>query len=312
MERDTSVLSRILLENLGIDFRFGNYLGMRHLLCEVHGYVPNIDDYLSCIQDAVSPHIHELIKDGYAHFTIDETAFSRMPEKFFDTALFDITLGIGGSPNRRGSYIPSGSGIVNGRRFVRFSINVKDRTPLETMNTLSIVLSHEMLHAYQDMSTIEKSGRRMGDTFSTDRYRANKLALTSTNDFIRKLGFIVYNTEPMEINAFIGSMKAELEADKDYIDGSKRAEQAIKGTEAYRRLKNSWELLGGLQSIRQAHDRKTVLQAYNDIFGTEERSRDRMLNGLRRRLERFSNQVMERASKIAYDVFAGKGISFIR
>lgn len=305
-------LDKILLENIGIDFRYGLVDGFEHRLDEVHGYVPNLDSYLDCISKAVHPHLADLVADGAVHFEVDETAFADMPEKFFDTALFDITLGIGGSPSRRGSYIPSGSGIVDGRRFVRFSINVKDRTLLETMNTLSIVLSHEMLHAYQDMSTIEKSGRRMGDTFNTNRYRANKLALTSTNDFIRRLGFIVYNTEPVEINAFIGSMKAELEADKDYIDGSKRAEQAIKGTEAYRRLKNSWELLGGLQSIRQAHDRKTVLQAYNDIFGTEERSWDRMLKGLRRRLERFSNQAMERASKIAYDVFAEKGISFMR
>lgn len=316
MGRDTSVLSRILLENIGIDFRFGNYLGMRHLLCEVHGYVPNIDDYLSCIQDAVSPHIHELTKDGYAHFTIDETAFSRMPEKFFDTTLFDITLTIRKKVEDDCFYDQDNSGIVNGKKFVKFNVLLSDTMLLDLLSTINISMSHELLHAYQDMSTLEKSGRRLSDTFNHESYgRVVKKYTCSRYEGSRQIQdflWMLYNTEPVEINAFVGEIKADLQSNMDFIDGSRKAEEAIKATETYGRLKGCWDILDKLKNTTAPSEQHDIIHTYNEVFGTDVKSYGRILKKLTARLERFSNQVMERASKTAYDIYAEKKPCVIR
>lgn len=310
MERDDSVLSKILLENIGIDFRFGDYLGMRHFLFEVHGYVPNIDGYLECIHDALNPHIHELVKNGHVHFKFDESAFNDMPDKFFDTACFDITLTIGKKVDNDCFYSQDESGIVNGKKFVKFEAVLSDTTLLGLLSTINVSMSHELIHAYQDMSTMEKSGRRIGDTFDQERYgrivKKYTFSRYEESRQIQELLWMLYNTEPVEINAFVGEIKADLKSNRDFISGSRRAEEAIKGTETYKRLALCWGILDNLKHITGPEEQSDVMNAYNDVFMTNVKSYNKFIKRLTARVERFSNQVMERASKIAYDIFAEK------
>lgn len=303
-------LNKILLENIGIDFRFGDYLGMQHMLCEVHGYVPNLDEYLECIMNEVSLHIPELIKQGCIQFKIDESAFASMENKFFDMAMFDVVLAVGNRISNVCSYRHGESGIVNGKKFVKFEICLSDNTLLELISTINKSVSHELLHAYQDMSTIEKSGTRMSDTFNIDRYgriiRAYNNSCHNGNRDIRELTLLLYTTEPIEMNAFIGELKADLRTNHKFINGSRKAEEAIKSTETYKKLLFCWNILDKLRDNTDENKRLKIVQVYNEIFETNIKSYKKIVKLIASRVERFSNHVLERASKIAYDVFAEK------
>ena len=309
MERDTSVLSKILLENIGIDFRFGEYLGMRHLLCEVHGYVPNIDDYLWCVSKAIDPYITELIKNGCVYFTFDESVFDGITNKFFDTAMFDVVLVLGPQNYSECSYDIESSGIIDGKKFANFNINISNGNLLDLMAEINRSVSHELMHAYQDLSTIDKSGKRMTDTFNQERYnRMVKMHYSQNNGniYVQELLSMLYNTEPIEINAFIGEIKADLQSNRGFINGSRKAEEAVKGTDAYKRLMSCWETVEKLRVLEDSENKHRIVKAYNDVFGTSIKSYNRIIKRLTARVEKFSNQVMERASKIAYDIYAEK------
>ena len=300
-------LGKILLENVGIDFYYCQYDGMQHRLDEVHGYVPNLDKYLDCVSKACCNKFIEVVEQGFSHFTIDETAFADIEDKFFDTAFFDITLSIGDPSNNTSDYDQMNSGIVNGKRHVEFCFDISDSDIISLTPTMLNSVAHELIHAYQDISSIEKSGMRLTDTFDMDRYvKITKTARFGQSQTAREFAFFLYNTEPSEVNAFIGEIKPALLSNKKFISGSKRAEEAIKETETYRRLMDCWRFLNQLEIITNEHEIDILLQTYNKIFGTTIKSYGKMLKKLRARVERFSNKMMEQASKIAYDIFSEK------
>lgn len=306
-------LDKILLENLGIDFRYGEYYGMKHMLFEVHGYVPNIDTYIDCISDAIYPHIHDMVENGYANFTFDESAFDRMEDKFFDTALFDVTLALGKNIYNECSYDEVSSGIADGKRFIRVAMNVSDENLMDLMASVNKGVSHELLHAYQDMSTLEKSGRRITDTFDKKRYnRIVRMYRGQGDGHIHELLWMLYNTEPIEANALTAEIRAELQSNRDFIDGSRRAEEAIRNTETYGRLKDCWDTIEKLRGVTDTHVQDSITDVYNSLFGTNMKSYGKVVKRLTARVERFSNHVMERASKTAYDVFADRKPCIIR
>jgi hypothetical protein len=233
-----------------------------------------------------------------------------MKNKFFDMAMFDVMLAVGNRISNVCSYRHGESGIVNGKKFVKFEICLSDNTLLELISTINKSVSHELLHAYQDMSTIEKSGTRMSDTFNSDRYgriiKAYNNSCYHGNRDIRALTLLLYTTEPIEINAFIGELKADLRTNHAFIDGSRKAEEAIKSTETYKKLLFCWNILDELCDNTDENKRLKIVQVYNDIFETNIKSYEKIVKLIASRVERFSNHVLERASKIAYDVFAEK------
>lgn len=307
-------LAKILRENIGIDFLYGKYDGMQHRLDEVHGYVPNLEEYLDCIAKACYNEFTELIKIGSVNFTIDESAFADMEKKFFDNALFNLTLSIGPSSETMSAYKESESGIYNGKKFVKFEINIEEPTLIDLIGSLNRIVSHELLHAYQDMSTIEKSGRRSSGTINTQRYSNIVQAWRQYRKYpyMEELTLLLYNTEPIEINAFIGEIKSELLNNKEFIDGSKKAEQAIRETDAYQRLDNCWNTIETFSELTNKTDIENIVFVYNEIFDTKIQSYQKIIKTLISRVERFTNKVMEQASKIAYDVFAEKKQHLIR
>lgn len=306
------------------------------LLNEMHGYIPNLDRYVSAFSQAFKNTLDEAIEDyksrnfpGRAfHFSLEEDIFDF--KTFFDKAYFEINVGLIDSKlSYTGQYKSGKSGPSSSGYKVVISLSITGNYD-DVIKGVKSEFAHELTHAYDDYNRKIKGKNDVLDTgFKSGSQSAGDLYAWNYNeDNIEKaISSIIYHTDPSETNAYIGMIKSELDYDTiKHCTSAEDLNKAIRQTEGYNHYYEVIYSLNKLKNITDPEIQQKVIDVFNKtrkhpaivnaalhIMDTPVKTFKKAIAIMSQKVDKFARKFNTQVSKMAYDVYSevnGNVVSF--
>ena len=257
-----------ILRHIYCDYMYG-ILPAHAPLNEECGLVPEVRTYVACFESFVSDKIIPFIKDGgtYSQAITNAGIFYPIKNRFFNSCKIDITASIRSGKatwesgyNQQDSFFNSNGGYV----VIKIGAGASDTKQL--MSLLSSNFAHELTHAYDDYNSQMQSHQPLKYITKKSLYQDRLLTWRlgdSTNK--KMLGKVLYLLSPMERNALIGQIAAEISGKSTRTP--KDALEAIKETTSYQQyiyLKKSVE---AINSTTDDLVKQELLSTYTEWVG---------------------------------------------
>ena len=305
----------------------------RRELCEHHGYLNDIGDYLFSVRNFVLKCMKDVSDNAVHIFTMNETWFGERNKRFFDKC--NITMYLSIDKNEEVSF--SGEGGVKFEKKQKYEteqtntsnnlisvleiyVTVNEWNIYDLASQAAVTTAHELTHCYDDVKRKENSAEPLKDKNKKFNYGSavglnnfgdipgNKEKYSKeTIDAVEGLGGLLYICYKPEVNAFISEVHAEM---KEYNGKLKTLPDAIKLLETT----NFWGILkrkeGYVKSLRNIQDSTTknlLIQSLNSVLKTKRlRTYGDFLKSVNRIWRRISKIYKEKLGKICYDIFMEK------
>lgn len=272
---------------------------------EAYGYISGIQNAMHGINRKVFNECEQLKKNGdTVAFYITEKDFPNVNNKFFDILRCTVTIIKSHTRACECEYVESESGKVGKKTIITLRVTVYGTAYEDIIDSIKSDLSHELIHAYQDI-TMRNDGN--GGIFAAHKgvdYNGVIRLLQSENKDENALGCLLYNIHDTERNANIGQTYAELEAKKDSLTDVEHIMDEIKNTEYARQLRVSEKILDGITNEPNIEIKKVYLNAFNKVSGITTTKYRKMIQYLKYILNRAKSHYYKQASKMAYDIYA--------
>lgn len=257
-----------ILRHIVCDYQYGVIPNVS-MLNEEHGIVPEIGVYVSCFSSFVESKIFPFIDEGgtYSQTIRNAGIFYPIKNRFFDGCEIEIIASIReGSASWQSGYDQNESFFNESSGYVVIKISAGASDKKQLMSLLCSNFAHELTHAYDDYRSRAAGYQPLKDVTRKSAYKDRVLTwnLGDTKNK-RMLGRVLYLLSPIERNALIGQIAAEL--DGKSTKSPKDALAAIKETTSYKQylyLKNSVEAINSTTDNLVKQD---ILSAYTDWIG---------------------------------------------
>lgn len=286
-----------------------------YLLRESHGYNSEIINY---VYNSISPYITD--SDQYNFFRsrrIDKIVWNINENDIGACSWFQhISLNIewrrSNDSNYGGGYIPQRN-LDDG---VLITIAFTGRSHMELLDDTLAILSHELLHAYEDYQRRSKGKPSLIDTGKKTPYYAAVKNLYSKNRDERIISQLLYNLTSFERNANISMLYTELN-NKTTVFTKEGILSALKDTEAYRIYRTVSENISVIKELEDNNSpeadalKESLVNAYNAIIERNEENRERLpkvksfqrlLNVLLKQWHIFDKKWKQNINKMIYDL----------
>lgn len=308
-----NAIDKYLLEHIELNKNLLYYED--YLLRESHGYNSEIIDY---VYNSISPYITG--SDQYNFFRsrrIDNVVWNINENDIGACSWFQhISLNIewrrSNDSNYGGGYIPQRN-LDDG---VLITIAFTGRSHMELLDDTLAILSHELLHAYEDYQRRSKGKPSLVDTGKKTPYYAAVKNLYSPNEHERIISQLLYNLTSFERNANISMLYTELN-NKTTVFTKEGILSALKDTEAYRIYRTVSENISVIKELEDNNSpeadalKESLVNAYNAIIERNEGNRERLpkvksfqrlLKVLLKQWHIFDKKWKQNINKMIYDL----------
>ena len=301
----------LLDAHLLAEFSFGQPYVRRKPLTEEHGYIGGLSSAFLQIEEKIYNACEGLRNEGdTATITLNESDFERITDKFFDKIVCRIKITKSRKGDETSYYDEYNSGVLDKQRVVRIGIEVQDEDFHSILSRIETCLSHELIHAYQDIIMKQRGrGGIHSDENTVDYTKINKLRLHTYQPYIR-LGNILYFLYNAEQNSYIGQAHTELLKKRDTFTNAEgrpnhdAIRDSIKATECMKVLRY---VKGWLTTIRETTDprlQEEYVKAYRYATGKGKITFNQILKELDYQYYRMESKATKQLSKMAHDIFA--------
>lgn len=273
-----NAIDKYLLEHIELNKNLLYYDD--YLLRESHGYNSEI---INCVYNSISPYITD--SDQYKFFRsrrIDKIVWNINENDIGACSWFQhISLNIewrrSNDSNYGGGYIPQRN-LDDG---VLITIAFTGRSHMELLDDTLAILSHELLHAYEDYQRRSKGKPSLIDTGKKTPYYAAIKNLYSKNEHERIISQLLYNLTSFERNANISMLYTELN-NKTTVFTKEGILSALKDTEAYRIYSTVSENIAVIKELENNNSpeadalKESIVNAYNAIIERSEENKERL------------------------------------
>lgn len=301
----------LLDAHLLAEFSFGQPYVRRKPLTEEHGYIGGLSSAFLQIEEKVYNACEELHNEGdTATITLNEIDFERITDKFFDKIVCRIKITKSRKGDETSYYDEYNSGIFNKQRVVRIGVEVWDEDFHSILSRIETCLSHELIHAYQDIIMKQRGGEGLhSNENAVDYIKVNTLRNHTYSPY-KRLGNILYFLHNVEQNAYIGQAHTEIRRRRDeFTDDEGKTNynairDAIKNSECMKVLNHVSDWLTTIRETTDPHTQEEYINAYKYARGKENMTFKRMLKELDYQYYRMESKATKQLSKMAHDVFA--------
>lgn len=307
-------MDRSLLEHLRIDRNyFPRSINLLELLQETSGYVPSIE---KIVNRAFSKIDKQFIQEkGYQWIDLSGPWIGENCKiHIFRRSLFNVPSSVKGQADL-GSASVNGEGQIQNME-VHFYID-EDRKIDDS--DFKITLHHELTHAYEYL----QRSKRIGDLWDKEgsskkiekiqdssvrhdilakigKERTNSTGFQKT--LLRNIYTCLYMCSPLEQNAFIAQIKAELETKADSLSNFRKAAEAIEQTAAWHNLQTAKKTLNWLQNLEQEKNRIQVVRWSHAFFGNC-KTFNQAIKRISYELDRFERKLKNRLGKMCGEIY---------
>ena len=262
-----------ILNHIYCDYQWG-LIGVsnKNILFESFGQIPEIDNYVDDLKTFIEEKIFPHIKDGgtYAEQITSPSVFYSVKNPFFTACKIGIIVSIRDGNMSWGSYYNQDDSFFSDKcGYVEIKITVGASSCEQALSLVLGNFAHELTHAYDDFR-YSKNGGTLKSAVKKSNYEERLAVITLGKNVQQILGKILYILSPIERNAIIGQISAEIR--NESVRSPKEALEAIKKTTAYSRYtlcKNGVEYLNGIDNIM---DKTSLLIAYTKWVGYNKRT----------------------------------------
>ena len=227
-------------------------------LFEEQGQIPEISKYVSGFQEFVKTKIIPHIKEGGTHVdVINNVDVFGVKTPFFTSCNIEIIATINDeNPSWNSGYFDDKSWYDDNGGYVAAKVTASANDENELLSLLSTNFAHELTHAYDDYCS---------KNLTSAKYDSNYLLSLSTKKYGRtndrkELGDYFYWLSPIERNAIIGQVSAEIQGKETKTP--KEALSAIKQTNAYRHYIFLKEKTNALNNEKNESNKRLIIDAY--------------------------------------------------
>lgn len=287
-----------------------------NVLNEERGIVPYIDNIINPI---VSSFMDQYKADpNQDEYVIHKTAYKSGKELLFFNQL-KVVIDMGPKVKKdSGDYIMSPTPLTKTNKIYRVTIKVGLTKGNWIDRRLTVLLAHEMTHAWEDYQRRIKGGETLYDYSIKKNYTGTNL---DENDetWVMNLKNLMYSLFQMETHAFVGSVWNDLKYDhKEIIDRKKRGANdfmdLIMFTDAGKHITATKDLVDYFSSQKLPESQKLVLDKWNEISDYKFDSYKALARSINFRWQKIYNKFVSVASKAVYDVYTshvGKDIMYL-
>lgn len=222
-----------LLEHIYCEYRWGIISNStQDSLNESYGQIPEIDEYVQCFREFVKEKIFPYIKDGGTYSAVINTpsVFYMVDKPFFNACNIEIIGSIREGKLSWNSYYNQNESYFNENvRFIKIKVTAGAANYEQLIWLLSTNFAHEVTHAYDDYKTGGRLKKVREKSNYDEKFATWTLGGTENRE---ELGRALYLLTPIERNAIIGQISAELNG-KSARTPSEAAE-CVKLTRAYK------------------------------------------------------------------------------
>ena len=256
-ESNINDINDSLLQHIAIDYILESH---QYELFEKYG----VYDGCKELVDYIIKKAKSKFKQGYTLIKLDILGknLSDFNNIFFEKLLLDIKISNNVS---NGGYINDKNNKLNkNNKFddieIRYDIN---KNKFES--DLRSLLYHELTHIYQNycMLLTNKSFYDLLDSQHYDNFTKGKMSYDNIKQI---LSDVLYHINKTEQNAYISELQAELENNKDIINGPQEALNIIKNSVSYKNIMQAKEILYGLTDNSYSEDiQNKIYDVYREL-----------------------------------------------
>lgn len=306
------ILENELKKSLFIEYYYGRKIvpsyfltENKHMLCEEHGIMPYIDDYI----DAFLDYMHKFeFSEKPKTIILRENIFSNIKNCFFKNILLSIDLckteknNVNGYMNlSRNTEIEDGKVFRITGKFHIYCTEDKLDSSLATM------LAHEITHVYENFKRVMSNAPSLYDVVANSNYSNNTDRYSSEYDR-NLISHIVYYTTKFEVNAYAASIYGTLKAHAEELVDAHDAVDVIK---YYSPVYQNFVTLGEyIQRLNMRwldeQDTKLIEDAWYSSMG-EKRKCGYIIKKLTSLYNKNWRKLKKVISKMCYDVYEKYG-----
>lgn len=313
----SEILENDLKKSLFIEYYYGRKIvpsyfltENKHMLCEEHGIMPHIDDYIDVFLD----YMHKFdFSEKPKTIILSENIFSNIKNCFFKNILLSIDLCKTEKNNVNGYMnLSPNTEIEDGKVFRitgKFHIYC---TEDKLDSSLATMLAHEITHVYENFKRVMSNAPSLYDVVANSNYSNNTDRYNSEYEYDRKLiSHIVYYTTKFEVNAYAASIYGTLKAHAEELVDAHDAVDVIKYySPVYQNFVTIGEYIQRL-NMRwlDEQDTKLIEDAWYSSMG-EKRKCGYIIKKLTSLYNKNWRKLKKVISKMCYDVYEKYGPSY--
>jgi hypothetical protein len=310
------ILENDLKKSLFIEYYYGRKIvpsyfltENKHTLCEEHGIMPHMDDYIDVFLDYM--HKFEFSEEPKT-IRLKENIFSNIENCFFNNILLSIDLckteknNVHGYMNlSRNTEIEDGKiSWITGHFHIYCNEDKLD-------SSLATMIAHELTHMYENYKRVTSNSPSLYDVVTNSNY-SNNTDRYGKGEYDRKLiSYIVYYTTKFEVNAYAASIYGTLKAHADELVNAHDAVDVIK---YYSPVYQNYAILGDyIQRLNMRwldeEETKLIEDAWFSAMG-EKRKCSYIIKKLTSLYSKNWRKLRKVIAKISYDVYEKFGPSY--
>ena len=289
-----------------LDYRYRHTLfPSGQLLKEENGHVPEIDSILTDIWNS-----------------LDQKKLEEGVKQVVSVATFFLGRGCWCRVFRVPNYQESGGRTIastvtrdlNGKlQNVGFEIRLGES--LSSIHSeFKATLSHELLHAYEmyhKVGKLAQTGETDLDKLERPSYEFAISLLNSSSKLARCLGGILYIIYPNEQRAFIGQLKAELEANASDLKTARAASRIAESTRVWKQVQLCKRNLDKISNVQKEHNREAVVDICKTYFG-KSFTFGKAVKRLRFELDLLEQKILKTVGKVCVELYESYSLNHFK
>lgn len=300
--------------SLCIEFKYAKKPSIHKILTEAKGMVEGSDEIIEVIMNKVQ----QQTQNGNIETQVQVTTqdFNNLQtQPFFEDILIYIDYKKQPQDGVKGVYIDKYNELND------------DKTKLKTVvisciihgdyrqliYQLQPILSHELLHAYENFQRIRKTGKNIQTAGEEMNYANNvrvmQIAKSTNNVVIEQLSYIMYYCNSFERNAYTTQLKQQLKNFRNNISNADDAMQTLQYTQVYQGYVTIGQNLNNIIANKDKY-KEDVEEWYNLVYG-KNLSCGKILRRLRNLYNKTWNRIRKSTASYIRTLYENNNITCI-
>lgn len=224
--------------SLCIEFKYSKKPSIHKILTEAKGMVEGDDEILTAIFKKIQQETNNGEKNARIRITNEDVLPNLTTEPFFENIVVEVDYNQDNEQLLQAEYIPKYNQITPNNKMEGVCIVVVMHGNYRYLiHQLYALISHELLHAYEDYQRTLKTGKGLDIAANETGYMNNKqvlqLAKQTQNNVIEQLSYIYYYSCSFEANAYTNQLKQQMKLFKQSITNADDAMNTLQYTPLY-------------------------------------------------------------------------------